>query len=125
MKSLISILSGLVLVLSGCSTASYMTDDVYYAPGDEVYIQKQLAKTGVKTKKDSQAKARNENFNAQTYSEPENGLEVVDNGDTLALDSFEYENGDRDVVVNNYYSDYASRLNHFYGPSAGDRKSVV
>jgi len=116
---MLSIISGLVLLLSACSTSSYVADDVYYTPGDEARIQRNMAGNNTKIKKNALKKAENSNFSAKSYTEPEKGLSVVSDGDTLSLDSFQYENGDRDVVVNNYYSDYTGRINRFYSPYAG------
>lgn len=119
MKTTFTILTVLALILSACSTSSYVADDVYYAPGDQVRVHNKMARSNDRNAAETLKSAETGNFNAEQYTEPEN-VSAVSNGDTLSLDSFEYENGDRDVVVNNYYNtDYASRINRFYGPSVG------
>ena len=124
MKIKFTILLGIVIVLGSCSSSSYLADDVYYSPKDE----KRAAKNSgdVATYAVAEAVPSSQGFESATYTEPGGTVSGVLNGDTLELETFEYENGDKELVVNNYYDNYysdnvsySSRLNRFYGPSVG------
>jgi len=123
MKIRFTILAVISLLLGACSTSTYLADDAYYSPKDDARAAKKAAKQQSATA----AVATNQSLEAVQYSEPEGPVTGVADGDTLTLDSFEYENGDKEVIVNNYYENsyadggasYESRINRFYGPSVG------
>lgn len=125
MKIKFTILLGIVIVLGSCSSSSYLADDVYYSPKDENNAAKNNSNE-VATYAVAEAVPSNQGFESVTYTEPGSTVSGVLNGDTLELETFEYENGDKELVVNNYYDNYysdnvsySSRLNRFYGPSVG------
>lgn len=112
------------LFLASCSSSKYVADDVYYNPKDEVRAERKAANEADPSA-EVVAVPVTEGFAAAEYTEKSGEVMGVYEGDTLALETFEYENGDKDVIVNNYYegsasyNDYASRLNRFYGSSVG------
>ena len=125
MKIKFTILLGIVIVLGSCSSSSYLADDVYDSPKDEKNAARNNSNE-VATYAVAEAVPSNQGFESVTYTEPGNTVSGVLNGDTLELETFEYENGDKELVVNNYYDNYysdnvsySSRLNRFYGPSVG------
>ncbi|MDX2443493.1 MAG: hypothetical protein QNK30_06800 [Bacteroidales bacterium] len=128
MKIKFTILLGITIALGACSSSAYLADDVYYSPKDEKRAAKKAAKNAdaVATVAVAEAVPTNQGFESATYMEPQNSVSGVYNGDTLELETFEYENGDKELVVNNYYddyysdnTDYTSRISRFYGPSVG------
>lgn len=125
MKSYLIPVTIAALLFASCSSSRYMYDDAYYNPKDEIRAERKTQKQTEKNAEKADEVPVTEAFAAAEYTEPAGEVMGVYNGDTLALETFEFENGDKDVVVNNYYegsasyTDYGSRLSRFYGPSIG------
>ncbi len=118
MKTKLIILSGLALLMASCSSTSNLVDDVYYSQEDDIRAGKTATGYVAEANAVNEAISADQGFDAVGYTEPKSGVIAVYEGDTLELETFEYENGDKEVIVNNYY-DYGTRLSRFYGPSVG------
>ncbi len=123
MKIRFTIFVAITLFLGACSSSTYLADDAYYSPKDDA----RAAKKAVKEQAKATAIAAEQGLEAVQYTDPEGTIVGVSYGDTLTLDDFEYENGDKELVVNNYYENnyadpansYETRINRFYGSSVG------
>ncbi|MCD6596895.1 MAG: hypothetical protein J7L04_04365, partial [Bacteroidales bacterium] len=123
MKIKFTILAAITLLLGACSSSTYLADDAYYSPKDDARAAKKAAKEQTK----ATAIAAEQGLESAQYTDPTGPVVGISQGDTLTLDDFEYENGDKELVVNNYYENnyddptnsYETRINRFYGSSVG------
>jgi len=136
MKSKITYLGLLAVLLSACITGSYVTssytDDIYFNPGDvppPIVVETKTVTIPVQQKSDSkiivseisETEEGANVMNNYVFDGVENDNYVVDQGSTGSDTLTYYEDGELQYVINNYYDDdgnvdYAYRINQFHNP---------
>jgi len=106
------------LILGGCASSGYITDDVYYIPQDNAFLQ---AGTTVKTNTETTAQQPAEASGDEVFTAIDDYYrDNTYNEDTLQLSQQEANaNQGGNVIINNYDGSYAARINHFFYPSMG------
>ena len=106
------------LILGGCASSGYITDDVYYIPQGQSSVQ---AGTTVQTNTETTAQQPAEASGDEVFSAIDDYYrDKTYNEDTLQLTQQEAAaNQGGNVIINNYDGSYAARINHFFYPSLG------